>query len=67
MRRWFYWLGVASAVVLLAGGATVAVRSYARTSGVDGVVRGYFAALGARRCGGRARVRRPARRARTRC
>lgn len=45
MRRWFYWLGAASAVVLLAGGATVAVRSYARTSGVDGVVRGYFAAL----------------------
>jgi len=44
MRR-VYWLGVLAAVVLLAGGATLAVLGYAKTAGPDGAVRGYFAAL----------------------
>lgn len=43
-RRW-YWLALAAAVALLAGGAVVAYRGYRATAGPAGAVRGYFAAL----------------------
>lgn len=45
MRRRLYWLGVLVAVALLATGTTLAWQGYAATSGPEGVVRGYFAAL----------------------
>jgi hypothetical protein len=45
VRRRFYWLGVVCAIGLVASGVVVGVRGYAKTSGVDGTVRGYFAAL----------------------
>jgi hypothetical protein len=45
VRRWLYWLWIVAAVALLAGGAVVGIRGYAKTAGADGVVRGYFAAL----------------------
>jgi hypothetical protein len=47
VRRQLYWLGVLAGVLLLAGGAAIAVLGYARTAGPDGAVRGYFAALSA--------------------
>lgn len=45
MRRGLYWAGVLITLAVLAIGVTVAVRGYAKTSGPDGAVRGYFAAL----------------------
>lgn len=45
MRRRLYWAAVVCAAALLAGGVMVGVRGYAKTAGVDGIVRGYFAAL----------------------
>lgn len=45
MRRGLYWVGVLCAVALLVGGVVIGVRGYTKTSGPDGVVRGYFAAL----------------------
>ncbi len=44
-RRVLFWAGVVGAVVLLVGGGVVAYLGYATTSGPDGAVRGYFAAL----------------------
>lgn len=45
MRRAFFWLGVLLGVVLLGVGAVVGISGYAATGGLDGTVRGYFAAL----------------------
>ncbi|MEO9139716.1 MAG: hypothetical protein ABI345_11675 [Jatrophihabitans sp.] len=44
-RPRLFWSGVVLAVALLAGGVVVATLGYAKTSGPDGAVRGYFAAL----------------------
>lgn len=45
MRHLLYWAGIVVATLLVATGVTVAVLGYAETSGPDGAVRGYFAAL----------------------
>lgn len=42
--RWF-WFAVAAAALLLGGGVLIASLGYAATSGPEGVVRAYFAAL----------------------
>jgi hypothetical protein len=44
-RRGRFWSAVLLAVLAVVGGAVIAYRGYAETSGPDGVVRGYFAAL----------------------
>jgi hypothetical protein len=44
-RRVYYWLGVAAAVALFGSGLVVAYLGYTQTSGPDGAVRGYYAAL----------------------
>ena len=44
-RRVWYWLAVVAALACFGGGLTVAYLGYASTSGPDGAVRGYFAAL----------------------
>jgi hypothetical protein len=44
-RRRLYWPAVLLSVALLAGGIVVATLGYAATTGPDGVVHGYFAAL----------------------
>jgi hypothetical protein len=46
-RRLLFGAGVVAAVVLLVGGGVVAYLGYTKTSGPDGAVRGYFAALAA--------------------
>jgi hypothetical protein len=44
-RRVGYWAAVVGAVALFGGGLAVAYLGYAQTSGPDGAVRGYYAAL----------------------
>lgn len=44
-RRGLYWAAVLLSLVLLVAGGIVAYLGYTATSGPDGVVRGYFAAL----------------------
>lgn len=44
-HRGLFWSAVLVALALLVGGAVVAYQGYAATSGPDGAVRGYFAAL----------------------
>jgi hypothetical protein len=44
-RRVGYWLAVAGALALFTGGLAAAYLGYAQTSGPDGAVRGYYAAL----------------------
>jgi hypothetical protein len=44
-RRGLFWLGVLIALAAVVVGSLVAYRAYAETSGPDGAVRGYFAAL----------------------
>jgi hypothetical protein len=45
VRRRLYWIGVLLTVGLLAAGIAVGTLGYAKTSGPDGAVRAYFAAL----------------------
>jgi hypothetical protein len=45
MRRALYWAAVVVAVAALVGGALYAYLGYRDTSGPDGAVRGYFAAV----------------------
>lgn len=44
-HRGLFWSAVGLALIALVGGSLVAYRGYAATSGPDGVVRDYFAAL----------------------
>ena len=44
-RRAWYWVGILAALACFGGGLTVAYLGYAATSGPDGTVRGYYAAL----------------------
>jgi hypothetical protein len=45
MRRWFFWTTVLVALAALLGGSAFAYLGYRETSGPDGAVKGYFAAL----------------------
>src|SRR4051812_31040755 len=45
MRRALYWIAVLVALAGLVGGAAYAYVAYRATSGPDGAVKGYFAAL----------------------
>src|SRR3954454_11020099 len=46
MRRLvWYWIAVVAAAALFGGGLALAYLGYAATSGPDGAVRGYYAAL----------------------
>jgi hypothetical protein len=45
MRRFFYWTAVLVALAALVGGGLYAYVGYRATSGPDGAVKGYFAAL----------------------
>src|SRR5438445_5262352 len=44
-RRAVFWLAVSLAVAAILTGGTIALANYLDTSGPDGAVRGYFAAL----------------------
>lgn len=45
MRRWFFWTAVLVAFAALGGGGLYAYAGYRATSGPDGAVKAYFAAL----------------------
>ena len=44
-HRGLYWSAVLLALAALVGGSAFAYRAYEQTSGPDGAVKGYFAAL----------------------
>jgi hypothetical protein len=44
-RRGLFWSAVVAALLVLVGGSTYAYVTYAATDGLDGAVKGYFAAL----------------------